>query len=184
MLERVDDAALELLDDRRLGIVTRADRPDAGTVDDVRIEGHRIAVHHRHDGVQMHVVARGRQLDCEHEPGRAGLEQLARDHRHRLRRGPLAHADHHGAVADRHDVAAFDRRAAPVLVDAAVPDVHAAGLDEHRMEPVNGLHEDGLRTPCRLLHRVDGHAVVDPARAVALEQEVGQRRQQEVAWRG
>ena len=45
-------------------------------------------------------------------------------------------------------------------------------------EPVDRLHDHGLRLPGRLGHRVDRHPVEDPARGVPLEQEVRQRRQQ------
>ena len=92
-------------------------------------------------------------------------------------RGALAHADHHRAVADRLHVAALDVAAAPVLVGAAQPDRELLG-GEHRVEPVDGLHDHRLRLAGRLGHRVERDAVEDPARRVALEQEVRQRRQQ------
>ena len=49
---------------------------------------------------------------------------------------------------------------------------------EHRMEAVDRLDDHRLRLAGRLRHRVDRDAVVDPARRVALEQEVRQRREQ------
>ena len=48
------------------------------------------------------------------------------------------------------------------------------------MEAVDRLQEHGLRLAGRLRHRVQRHAVVDPAGRVALEHEVRQRRQQHV----
>ena len=106
-----------------------------------------------------------------------GPEQRPGDPQHRLRRGPLAHADHHRAVADGLHVAALDVGTAPVFADPAEPDGELLG-GEHRAEPVDGLHDHGLRLAGRLGHRVDRDPVVDPARRVALEQEVRQRRQQ------
>ena len=41
----------------------------------------------------------------------------------------LAHADQHDALADRHDVAAFDRGAGEILVGIAPPDLEVAALE-------------------------------------------------------
>jgi hypothetical protein len=92
--------------------------------------------------------------------------------RHGVSPRPLPHSDHHGAIADRLDVAALDRAPAPALLDAAEPDVGAAIGGEHRMKAVDRLHDRRLRLPCRLRHRVDRRAVIDPAGRIALEQEV------------
>ena len=67
--------------------------------------------------------------------------------------------------------------AAPVLIDTTEPDRELLGR-EHRVEAVDQLHDHRLGDARRFRHRIDGHAVVDPARRVALEQEVRQRRQQ------
>ena len=153
------------------------DRPGARPVDDLREQRDQVAVAHRDHRVQVHVAARLRQVHGQHLRGRPGPEQRPGDPQHRLRRGPLAHADHHRAVADRLHVAALDVAAAPVLVDAAQPDRELLG-GEHRVEPVDRLHDHRLRLAGRLGHRVDRDPVEDPARRVALEQEVRQRRQQ------
>ena len=78
-------------------------------------------------------------MDREDRVGRTGPEQLAGDQVHGLRRRPLAHADHDGPVADRLHVAALDGRAAPILLDATEPDLHAAVRREHRVEAVDRL---------------------------------------------
>ena len=43
--------------------------------------------------------------------------------------GPLAHADEHDALADRHHVAALERGAGEVLVGIAEPDLEIAALE-------------------------------------------------------
>ena len=116
-------------------------------------------------------------MDGEHLAGRSGAEQGPRDPLHRLRRGAFSHADHDGSVADRLHVAAFDVRASPVLVGATQPDRELLG-GEHRVEPIDDLHDHRFRLPRGFRHRVQRDPVVDPAGRVALEQEVGQRRQQ------
>ena len=97
----------------------------------------------------------------------------------RHRRGPLAHADEHGAVPEDVDVAAFDRGRQVVLVVVAVVDDHVL-VREERVEAVDGPAVQRLALAGRLGHGVDRHAAVDPARVVPLEQMVGQRRKQEV----
>ena len=52
---------------------------------------------------------------------------------------------------------------------------------EHRVVAVDRGHVVGLQPPSRPEHRVDGHSAVDPARRVASEQSVRQRRQHENA---
>ena len=91
-------------------------------------------------------------------------------------RGPLAHADQHDALADRHDVAAFDRGKAVIGRRIAPPDVDLAR--EVGMEPVDRRGEDRLLMTCRPEQRVDRDAAVDPARGVAGIKRVGKRRQQ------
>ena len=93
--------------------------PDAGAVDDLREQRDEVAVAHRDHGVEVHVAARLRQVHGEHLRRGAGSEQLPGDDQHGLRRGALAHADHHGAVADRLDVAALD--VAPPQSSSAPP---------------------------------------------------------------
>ena len=94
----------------------------------------------------------------------------------RLARGPLAHADQHDALADRHDVAALDRRQAMVLGRIAPPDLDLAG--EVGMELVDRRGQDRLLVPRRPEQRVERDTAIDPARRVARVERVGQRRQQ------
>ena len=114
----------------------------------------------------------------QHLLGRVGPKQVAGDPHHRLRRRPLPHPDHHRAVADRLHIPALHVAAAPVLFNAAQPDRELLG-GEHGVEPVDRLHDHRFRHAGRLGHRVDRHPAEDPARRVALEQEVRQRRQQQ-----
>ena len=71
-----------------------------------------IAVAEGEHRVEMHRRAALRHQAADDLSGAAMFEQLRCDLEHGLARGALAHADQHGAVADRHDVAAFDRRGA------------------------------------------------------------------------
>lgn len=93
-------------------------------------------------------------------------------------REALAHADQDHAVADRHHVAAFQGRGAVVLVRVAVPDLEL-GVGELGVELVDGGGQQGFLSSRRPVHRVQGHAAVDPASGVAGELGVRQRRQQE-----
>ncbi len=99
----------------------------------------------------------------------------------------LAHPDQHGAVADRHHVAALHRcqpevrgLEATVGTLGRVPELEL-GVGEHRVGLVDGGDVVRLAAPGRPVHRVDRHPAVDPARRVACEQRVGQRRQHEGA---
>ena len=145
--------------------------------DDLGEQRDQVAVAHRDHRVQVHVAARLGQVHRQHLRAPPGPEQRPGDPHHRLRGGALAHPDHHGAVADRLHVPALDVAAAPVLIGPAQPDRELLGR-EHRVEPVDRLHDHRLRHPGRLGHRVDRDAAEDPARRVALEHEVRQRRQQ------
>ena len=91
----------------------------------------------------------------------------------------LALADEDDAVADGHDVAALERGAAPVVVDAAEPD-REAGVAEARVEAVDRLEVERLVLAGGPEHRVDRDAAVDPRARVAHEQLVRQRPQDEV----
>src|SRR5437867_4234848 len=72
------------------------------------------------------------------QAGSVGGEHVLRQDADGASRPPLALADQDDAVRDRHDVAALDRRAAPIVVEAAVPDPKV-GSPKTRMEPVDGL---------------------------------------------
>ncbi len=153
------------------------DRPGAGPADDLGEQRDQVAVAHGDDGVEVHVAAGLRQVHGEHLGGRTGSEQLPGDEEHGLGGGALAHADHDRAVADRLHVATLDV-ALPQSSSAPPSQIGNSLGGEHRVEPVDGLHDHRLGLAGRLGHRVDGDAVEDPARRVTLEQEVGQRRQQ------
>ena len=119
------------------------------------------------------------QLDRDH-PGRLlGVEERLGDRLDGHRRGALAHADEDGAVADHMDVAALDGGRLVVAVLVAVVGGEVGGGEE-RVEPVDGPRVQRLSLAGGLGHRVDGHAAVDPARVVPLEQVVGQRGEDEV----
>ena len=123
---------------------------------------------------------RAGQRDRKHAARRAGREQPASDRLDGLGGGPLPHPHQHGAPADHVDVAALDSGGAVVVVDAAEPALEAR-TREQWMEPVDGLEMSGLAAPRHHRHGVERHTAVDPARGVAGEQVVGQRRQHETA---
>ena len=89
------------------------------------------------------------------------------------------------ALADDLDVAALERRAAEVLEPEAVVVAHRRipvlerRVLEHRMRAVDRAHVVGLAATRRPVHRVDRDAAVDPARGVAREERVRERRQDE-----
>ena len=112
-------------------------------VDDLGEGGHDVAVQEGEDRVQVHVRAILGHHRRDHPLGRALGEQVLGDLLDHARLGALAHADQHRAVADRHHVAAFQRRPAEVLdVEVAVvaqlrvPEVEA-GVLEHRVVAVD-----------------------------------------------
>ena len=109
--------------------------------------------------------------------GRARREQPVGQHLDRLRLGPLAHPGQHRAVAQHQDVAALDRGRRGV--GPVQPHLEPAA-GEHRMPPVDGPVADRLPHPGPPPHGVDRHPAVDPARGVALVEQVRQRGEHEV----
>ena len=79
------------------------------------------------------------------------------EHLDRHRRRPLAHADHHRAVADDVHVAAFDGggQVAGVVVPVVGDEVRGG---EHRVEAVDGPAVQGLALAGGLGHGVDRDA--------------------------
>ncbi len=144
--------------------------------EEIRRQQHAVAVGEREHGVEVHRGADLRHRRDDDALGGALPEQRRRELADRLARRALAHADQDVALADRHDVAALQRREAVVLGRVAPPDVDLAG--EVRMELVDRRGEDRLLVPRRPVQRVERHAAVDPARRVARVQRVRQRRQQ------
>ena len=111
--------------------------------DDRLVDRHEVAVAEREHRVEVHRGALARHLRADHEPGGAGGEQVLREDARRARVRALALTDEQDAVADRHHVAALERRAAPVVVDAAEPD-RELGRAEARVEAVDGLEVQRL----------------------------------------
>ena len=109
----------------------------------------------------------------------AGREQSLGEHLGTHRGRAFPHPDHHRAVSDHVDVATFDRRRQVVQVVVAVVG-HELRVGEERVEAVDGPAVQRLALAGRLGHRVDGHAAVDPAGVVSLEEVVRQRREEEV----
>ena len=144
--------------------------------EEVRRQQHAVAVGEREHRVEVHRRADLRHRRDDDALGGALLEQRRRELADGLARGALAHADQHVALADRHHVAALQRREAVVLGRVAPPDVDLAG--EVRMELVDRRRQDRLLVPRRPVQRVERDAAVNPARRVARVQRVRQRRQQ------
>src|SRR5690606_18126469 len=88
------------------------------------------------------------------------------------------HADQHHAVADRHDVAAFQGGEAVVQIRIAVPDLEI-GAGEGRVEFVDRSGQQRFLAAGGPVHGVERYAAVDPAGGVAGEDRVRQRRQDE-----
>src|SRR5947208_2186058 len=90
------------------------------------------------DRPHLNPRAFARHLGADDQPGRAGGEEVAGEEADGAGRRPFALPDEDDAVARRHDVAALDRRAAPVVVGASEPDLEVCAL-EPRVEAVDGL---------------------------------------------
>ncbi len=142
----------------------------ADLIGDFAKGGTQIAIAEGEHRVEVHRGTALRHQAADHARGGAVPEQLLRDLEHRLPRGALAHADEDDTVADRRAVR---------LIAVAPPDGERA-VPEPRVEPVDRALQQRLGAARRPVHRVDGDAVVDPARRIALEQRVGDRRHDEV----
>ena len=180
------ERVLDLVDERSVGDLAAHAAVAVRRVqdrDDLRhdglIERRDVAVAEREHRVEMHRRAVAGHVAADHEARRSGREQVLGEDAHRARVRALALADEDDAVADGHDVAALQRGAAPVVVDAAEPDLEGA-IAEARMEPVDRLEVQRLVLAGGPVHRVDRHAAVDPRARVAHEQLVGKRVQDEV----
>ena len=79
-------------------------------------------------------------------------------------------------------VAALER-GRPVVGVVVAPVALEVGVAEQRVVAVDGAGVQRLALTSELGHRVDGHAVADPCRVVALEQRVRQRMDDEVVVR-
>jgi hypothetical protein len=90
----------------------------------------------------------------------------------RLMCGALAHADEDDALADWHHVATLHAGIHERLIRIAPPDFEVSAL-ERWVELVNRSLQQRLRLAGGPEHRVAGHAAIDPAGWVALEQVFG-----------
>ncbi len=158
--------------------LVRAQAEGDDLVDHFGEDGDQVAVAEAEHGVQVHRGAGFRQAGDDDPLDGFVLEQVQRQLADGLARRTLAHADQHHAVADRHDVAAFEGGVAMVLVRVAVPDLEV-GVGELGVEFVDGAGQQGFLASRRPVHRVQRHAAIDPAGGVAGELGVGQRRQDE-----
>jgi hypothetical protein len=159
-------------DRERTVAVTGTDRPRPEVRVEVRVGDERRSVEHREHGVEVHERVRARQLGSDDLGRLTGGEERRGELLDRHRRRSLAHADDHRSVAEHVHVAALDRRRLVVDVIAAQPGVERR-RGEHRVEPVDRPHVEGLALARRLGHRVDGHPAVHPRRVVPREEMVG-----------
>ena len=148
------------------------DGPGDQGVGDGGVHDHRVDVDHRADRVQVHrrpLLGDGddehrvRQPAGEHPPGEA-LGPAGRR--------PLADAHRHDALGEQQHVAALE-----VLELGAVELLHPG---EAGMVGVDGGGDGALAVAGRHGQRRHGHLVAHPDRRVAGEQQVGQRRDDEV----
>jgi hypothetical protein len=123
----------------------------------------------------MHARALLGQVDREDLAGGVRVEQPLRQRLDRSGASALTHADEQRAAAEDEHVAPFQPRRA---VHAVAPHL-LAGTGEQRMAAVDRAHVQGLAPARRVGHVVDADAAVDPARGVAREEVVGQRREHE-----
>ena len=123
----------------------------------------------------MHAGALLGQVDGEDLVDGVGLEEPLGQRLHGARACALAHADEHGAAPEDQHVAALQARG---TVHVVAPHL-LARTGEERVAAVDRAEVQGLASPRRVGHVVDAHAAVDPARRVAGEEVVGQRRDHE-----
>src|SRR5262245_56446593 len=90
---------------------------------DCRIDGNKIAVAERKDGVEVHGRAQFWHRGDDNVLCAALVEQLCRKRGDRLARGAFAHADEDDALAWDEDVATLERSRAEILCRVAPPDI-------------------------------------------------------------
>ncbi|EGE57167.1 hypothetical protein RHECNPAF_470050 [Rhizobium etli CNPAF512] len=154
----------------------------ADLIDDLGKQGDDIAIAKAENRVEVHGRTALRHQAADHSLCRLAPEQGLRHLADGLVGRTLAHADQHGAVADRHDVAALHRGIGERLVRIAPPDLEIAA-EEDRMKLVDRTLDQRLGASCRPEHRVAGHAAIDPTGGVALKQGIRDRRDNEIRLR-
>ena len=161
---------------KRAGFAAWPIREGLNLVDDVGIHQQAIPIGEGQHRVQVH---RGPQLGHggdDHPVGGVLFEQRRGELADRLARGPLAHADQHGAVADRHHVATLKRGQSMVVHRVSPPHVDTAG--KVGMEAIDRGREDGFLMARRPIQWVERNAAIDPACGITRVERVGQWRQQ------
>src|SRR5690606_27997447 len=104
--DRAGEARVEV-DVEGAGFVGWAEGVGGGGLQEGWVDGCFVHVQEGEDGVQVHVRTAFGDLDGDHAVDGASLEQREREVFGGARVGPLAQADHDGAVADGHHVAAL-----------------------------------------------------------------------------
>ena len=110
-------------------------------VDDRRIKRHDVPIGEGEHRVEVHRRTQLGHAADDDSLGGVVFEQRRRDLGDGLTRRALAHAHQHRAVADRHDVAALERRLRPVLL----------GIAHHTVAPTKS--DETGRSPCRAASR-------------------------------
>ena len=174
-LHRGGGGAQERLRARHTGL---GDHVGLERVRDRRVHDDGVAVDHRADGVEVHRGAVLGDRDREHRVRLAGGEQPLRERLHAGRRGALADADREHARGEHEHVAALEPRAA---LGVAAVEQRRAG--EARVVAVDRRGDRGLAATCVHRQGRDRDAVAQPHARVAREEQVRQRRHDEVLWR-
>ena len=134
-----------------------------------------VAIAHGHDRVEMHVAARRGQVDGQHLGRRppANSRLASSETAWGVVRSPMPIMTAPLPMTSTSPPSTCTRpQSSPT---PPIQTLTAVGR-EHGVEAVDRLHDHRLRLARRLGHGVEGDAAVDPARWVALEHEVGQRR--------
>src|SRR5260364_163982 len=150
----------------------------ADVVHDRRINADKIDIKKGTDGIQMHRCAHFRQLTDNHALRAALFKQRARQPGNCLRTGALAHSDQYDPLPNRHDISAFQGLTARRRIDIAPPYLDCAG--KARVKAINRRRQERLPPPRRPEHRMQDHAIIYPRAWVALKNQIGERRNDEV----
>src|SRR5215472_1191010 len=178
LLHDLEQRSLVLADLHAVFIVGGMPAPALDLIDDLAEHRADIPVAEAEDRVQMHgSPALGHHAGDDAGGGIIGEERMG-DLADRLACGPLARADEDDALADGHDIAALERGGTVILVGIPEPELEVAALED-RMILVDRPLQQGFGLARRPVHRIAGHPAIDPAGGIALEQRVGDRRDEE-----